>query len=81
MKLCPHPHPVVELGDEPQFALQVTPSFLCGDVPQDVLMLHTWSNEHVSFVLPRVLILTEEEEEIKGFNEQTAKNHLNAFVY
>lgn len=54
----PLPHPLVELGDDPQFGLQVTPSFLCSDVPQDVLVPHTWSKEHVSLVLPRLLILS-----------------------
>lgn len=57
--LPPLSHPLMELGDEPQFSLQVTPSFLCSDVPQNVFMPHTWCNEHISLVLPRLLILSE----------------------
>ena len=55
----PLPHPLMELGDEPQLRLQVAAAPLCGDVPQEVLVSHAGREEHVSLVLPRLFILRE----------------------
>ena len=58
----------MELGDEPQLGLQVTPSSLCSNEPQDVVVPHAWSDEHISLVLPRLFVLSDGEgRDVKHF--------------
>lgn len=47
----------MELSNEPELHFQAGPTFLSSNVAQQVLMLHPWRAEHISLVLPRLLIL------------------------
>lgn len=62
----------MELGDEPQFGLQVTPSSFLTDEPQDVLVSHPRNHEDVSLILPRLLVLSGGREDMKGSSDMPA---------
>lgn len=56
----------MELSNEPELHFQAGPTFLSSDVTQQVVVLHPWCDEHVSLILPRLLILRKRNAECKN---------------